>query len=86
MAYISSCKKPTAPVQTYRNHTTHFNSEGQKNLKKHITVIIKELGHIFDFFKVAFIHSSQLSCNNLYQMWSVTYQERPTGKLPKEEL
>lgn len=55
-------------------------------MKKHITVIIKELGHIFDFFKVAFIHSSQLSCNNLYQMWSVTYQERPTGKLPKEVL
>lgn len=36
--------KPKVPVQTYRNHTIHFNSEGQKYLKKHITVIMKELG------------------------------------------
>lgn len=36
-------KKPKAPVQTHRNHTSYFDSEGQKYLKKHITVIMKKL-------------------------------------------
>lgn len=37
-------RKLKAPVQTYRNHTIYFSNEGQKYFKKHITIIMKELG------------------------------------------
>ena len=54
-------KKTKAPVQTYRNHTTYSDSEGQKHLKKthyYDHAKVEKLGHIIGCFKVALIHSS----------------------------